>query len=44
MQKKSEIKISSLKSVNDQLNVRLQELSDIERAHGKLSAEYNQSL
>ena len=36
MNKKYEIKINSLKSINDQLNVKLQELQDVEKAFEEL--------
>ena len=44
MQSETDIKINSLRSINDQLNVKIKDLEEYERAHKKMSFEYNQSL
>lgn len=41
LQKKSELKINSLKSLNDQLNVKLQEQMQIQYDFSSLQKEYD---
>lgn len=44
LHRKAEMKLNSLQSINDHLNVKLKELMKVEQDHTNLKHEYEQSL